>query len=45
MTMMLEQPVRIEGSPDTIWRRAVETQLQQHEFITISEPKSITRFP
>lgn len=45
MTIMLEQPVRTQGCSDAAWRRAVETWLQQHEIITISEPKSVTQFP
>jgi transposase InsO family protein len=45
MTKMLELPVRPQGCTDTIWRRAVETWLQQHEIIMISEPKSVTQFP
>jgi len=45
MTLMLEQPVRTQGCTDAAWRRAVETWLQQHEIITISEPKSVTQFP
>jgi transposase InsO family protein len=45
MTKMLELPVRPQGCTDTIWRRAVETWLQQQEIITISEPKSVTQFP
>jgi transposase InsO family protein len=45
MTIMLEQPVRSQGRADAVWRRAVETWLQQNEIITISEPKSVTQFP
>jgi len=45
MRKMLKLPVRPEGCPDTLWRRAVETWLQQHEIIAISQPKSVTQFP
>lgn len=44
MNIMLEQPVRTQGHADVAWRLAVETLLQQHEIITISEPKSVTQF-
>jgi hypothetical protein len=45
MTIMLEQPVRTQGCTDAVWHRAVETWLQQHEIITMSEPKSVTQSP
>ena len=45
MNLMLEQPARTRGHADAAWRQAVETWLQQHGIITISEPKSVTQFP
>jgi len=45
MNLMLEQPARTQSHVDTVWRRAVETWLQQNEIILISEPKSVTQFP
>jgi hypothetical protein len=45
VTRMLEQPVRPQGCTDAVWLRAVETWLEQHEIITISEPKRVTQFP
>lgn len=45
MNLMLEQPARTQGHADAAWRQAVETWLQQHGIITISEPKSVTQFP
>src|ERR1017187_560068 len=44
MNIMLEQPARTQGHADAAWRQAVETWLQQHGIITISEPKSVTQF-
>lgn len=45
MHNLLEPPVRHQGHADAAWRQAVETWLQQHGIITISQPRSVTQFP
>jgi len=45
MNLMLEQPARAQGHADAAWRQAVDTWLQQHGIITISQPKSVAQFP
>jgi transposase InsO family protein len=45
MAILMTSPVHKQQQADAAWRLAVETWLQKQGIITISQPKSVTRFP